>query len=148
MSWSSGKTKTDKGCFGGTWRVVLAENEDAAAKIGWQPMSVDQGFQAGDNVVTVASCTSTDSIFAIGEEKAEKIQQIIQLNNILKLIFLYSKDQIMDAINNCKINDYHKENNYQYCTPEFFSRAETLDKYSNVTKQNKIVYASHTVIFD
>lgn len=49
----------------------------------------------------------------------------------------YSKDQIMDAINNCKINDYHKEKNYQYCTPEFFSRAETLDKYSNVTKQNK-----------
>lgn len=49
----------------------------------------------------------------------------------------YSKDQIMDAINNCKINDYHKENNYQYCTPEFFSRAEILDKYSNVTKTNK-----------
>jgi uncharacterized phage protein (TIGR02220 family) len=60
----------------------------------------------------------------------------------------YSKDQIMDAINNCKINDYHKEKNYQYCTPEFFSRAETLDKYSNVTKQDKVVYAFHPVIFD
>jgi uncharacterized phage protein (TIGR02220 family) len=60
----------------------------------------------------------------------------------------YSKEQIMNAINNCKINDYHKENNYQYCTPEFFSRAEILDKYSNVTKQDKIVYASHNVIFD
>ena len=60
----------------------------------------------------------------------------------------YSKDQIMDAINNCKINDYHKEKNYQYCTPEFFSRAETLDKYSNVTKQDKVVYAFHNVIYD
>jgi uncharacterized phage protein (TIGR02220 family) len=60
----------------------------------------------------------------------------------------YSKDQIMDAINNCKINDYHKEKNYQYCTPEFFSRAETLDKYSNVTKQEKIVYAFHNIIYD
>lgn len=60
----------------------------------------------------------------------------------------YSKDQIMDAINNCKINDYHKEKNYQYCTPEFFSRAETLDKYSNVTKQDKVVYAFHPVIYD
>lgn len=60
----------------------------------------------------------------------------------------YSKDQIMDAIKNCKINDYHKEKNYQYCTPEFFSRAETLDKYSNVTKQDKVVYAFHPVIFD
>lgn len=60
----------------------------------------------------------------------------------------YSKDQIMDAINNCKINDYHKEKNYQYCTPEFFSRAETLDKYSNVTKQDKVVYAFHNIIYD
>jgi uncharacterized phage protein (TIGR02220 family) len=60
----------------------------------------------------------------------------------------YTKDQITDAINNCKENDYHKENNYQYCTPEFFSRSETLDKYSNVTKQDKIVYAFHPVIFD
>jgi uncharacterized phage protein (TIGR02220 family) len=60
----------------------------------------------------------------------------------------YSKDQITDAINNCKANDYHREKNYQYCTPEFFSRAETLDKYSNVTKQDKIVYAFHPIIFD
>ncbi len=47
----------------------------------------------------------------------------------------YTKEQINNAIENCKKNDYHKENDYQYCTPEFFSRAETLDKYSNVTKQ-------------
>jgi len=60
----------------------------------------------------------------------------------------YTKDQITDAINNCKENAYHKEKNYQYCTPEFFSRSETLDKYSNVTKQEKKVYAFHPVIFD
>lgn len=65
--------KTDKASFGGTWRVVLAENEDAVAKLGWQPMSVDQGFSAGDNVVTVNSCTSTDSVFSIGAETAEEI---------------------------------------------------------------------------
>lgn len=60
----------------------------------------------------------------------------------------YTKDQITDAINNIKNNSYHIDNNYQYCTPEFFSRSETLDKYSNVTKQEKIVYAFHPVIFD
>jgi uncharacterized phage protein (TIGR02220 family) len=60
----------------------------------------------------------------------------------------YTKDQIRDAINNCKINDYLKEQNYQYCTPEFFSRAETLDKYSNVTKKDKVIYASHNRIID
>ncbi|MFC1989986.1 UGSC family (seleno)protein, partial [Chloroflexota bacterium] len=65
--------KTDKATFGGTWRVVLAENEDALAKIGWEPMSVDQGFKAGDNVITISSCTSTDSIFSAGAATAEEI---------------------------------------------------------------------------
>jgi hypothetical protein len=60
----------------------------------------------------------------------------------------YTKDQITDAINNCKEIAYHKEKNYQYCTPEFFCRSEILDKYSNVTKQEKKVYAFHPVIFD
>ena len=58
--------KTDKATFGGTWRVVLAENEDALARIGWEPLSVDQGFKAGDNVITLSSCTSTDSIMNVG----------------------------------------------------------------------------------
>ena len=65
--------KTDKATFGGTWRVVLAENEDALAKIGWDPMSVDQGFKAGDNVITINSCTSTDSVFSVGAATAEEI---------------------------------------------------------------------------
>ena len=43
--------KTDKGTFGGTWRVVMAENEDALAEIGWEPLCVDMGFASGDNVV-------------------------------------------------------------------------------------------------
>lgn len=64
---------TDKGTFGGTWRVVLAENGDAVAKIGWEPMSVDQGFRAGENVVTINSCTCTDSVFSIGANTAEEI---------------------------------------------------------------------------
>ncbi len=65
--------KTDKPTFGGTWRVVLAENEDALAAIGWEPMSVDQGFRAGDNVITIASCTSTDSVFSFGTSVAEEV---------------------------------------------------------------------------
>jgi hypothetical protein len=65
--------KTDKATFGGTWRVILAENAAALAKIGWEPMSVDQGFQAGDNVVTVTSCTTTDSLVNIGADTAENM---------------------------------------------------------------------------
>jgi len=57
--------KTDKATFGGTFRVVLAENEDAVRKIGWEPLSVDQGFKAGDNVVTVSVCVSCKNLSSV-----------------------------------------------------------------------------------
>ena len=71
--------KTDKATFGGTWRVVLAENEDAVAKIGWDPLSVDQGFKAGDNVITVSSCMSTDLVYgiALSIEGTDKVKVIL-----------------------------------------------------------------------
>jgi hypothetical protein len=49
--------KNDKATFGNTFRVVLAENEDALAKIGWPPNSADMGFSAGDNTVTISRMT-------------------------------------------------------------------------------------------
>lgn len=85
--------------------------------------------------------------FSFGR-KFEVINQKVRKSYNARIKEGYTKDQITDAINNCKENDYHKEKNYQYCTPEFFSRSEILDKYSNVTKQDKIVYAFHPVIFD
>lgn len=45
----------------------------------------------------------------------------------------YTIDDIHNAIKNCQANSYHKDNNYQYCTPEFFSRADILDKYADRT---------------
>jgi len=65
--------KTDKATFGNTWRVVLAENEDVVAKIGWEPMSVDMGFKAGDNVVTISRYTGGDVIPSVIGNTIEKI---------------------------------------------------------------------------
>jgi hypothetical protein len=65
--------RTDMATFGGTWRVVLAENEDVIARIGWEPLSVDQGFKAGDNVLTVARHVSGGVITGAYGQKAEEI---------------------------------------------------------------------------
>jgi len=70
--------KTDKGCFGGNFRIVLAENEDALAGAGWEPLSVDQGFKAGDNVVTVTSCTEATQAIEVGAPTAEEILKNIE----------------------------------------------------------------------
>ena len=49
----------------------------------------------------------------------------------------YTSKDIANAIENAVNSDYHKENNFTYLTPEFFSRAVTLDKYSNVNNKQK-----------
>ncbi|MFC1987983.1 hypothetical protein ACFLVH_05525 [Chloroflexota bacterium] len=46
---------TDKGTWGRSFHMVLAENHEALEKTGWEPLSVRQGFKADDNVVTIQS---------------------------------------------------------------------------------------------
>ena len=49
----------------------------------------------------------------------------------------YTKEDIKNAIDNSIKAQHHKDNNYQYLTPEFFSRSSTLDKYCNVSEIDK-----------
>lgn len=46
----------------------------------------------------------------------------------------YTKEGIRSAIKNAVNNEYHQGNQFQYLTPEFFSRADTIDKYSTISK--------------
>ena len=48
----------DKGTFGNSSRVVLAEHEETLRAIDWPPLSADFGFAAGDDVVSVARMNS------------------------------------------------------------------------------------------
>lgn len=51
----------------------------------------------------------------------------------------YTKQNIIDAISNAVDDDFHRDNGYKFLTPEFFSRAGTLDKYAfRATKTPKI----------
>jgi uncharacterized phage protein (TIGR02220 family) len=43
----------------------------------------------------------------------------------------YTKSNIWNAMINCKNDSWHKENNYQYCTPQYFSQVKTLDMYGS-----------------
>jgi len=65
--------KNDKGCFGGTWRVAIAENEDVCAKIGWPPNSVEFGFEPGDNTVMIGRYTGGDVSVSASGDRPEHI---------------------------------------------------------------------------
>jgi hypothetical protein len=77
---------TDKGCYGNTWRVVLAENEDVLAKIGWNSMGVSQGFKKDDNVVTIARMMGGDLIISVEGATAEKLLSPRIVNRLTTLI--------------------------------------------------------------
>ena len=65
--------KTDKGTFGNTWRVVLAENEDAIAAIGWESNAVELGFAAGENVVSIARYSGGGTFPSVSGSKPEEV---------------------------------------------------------------------------
>jgi len=43
----------------------------------------------------------------------------------------YTKEDVFNAIRNCKEAKFHKENNFQYCTPKYFSQEDTLEKWGS-----------------
>ena len=57
--------ENDKGTFGNTWRVVLAENEAALARMGWETQNTDFGFKPGDNTVTISRYTGGNVIVSV-----------------------------------------------------------------------------------
>ena len=64
--------QTDKGTFGGSFRVVLAENDDAVKKMGWQPTTVEAGFDEQDSIITIRSVTAMSVAFASNGDSAEQ----------------------------------------------------------------------------
>ncbi len=69
--------KTDKGCFGNTFRVVLAENEDALAAMGWPSNAEDMGFKTGDNTVTITRLTGGDVMPSVTGSTPERMMPYI-----------------------------------------------------------------------
>jgi hypothetical protein len=65
--------RTDKGTFGNTWRVVLAENEDALARMGWTTIAQDQGLAAGESGVTISRFTGGTVLASIFGTRPEEM---------------------------------------------------------------------------
>lgn len=64
--------KNDKGTFGNTWRVVLAENEDVIRSIGWTTIAADQG-ETSESAVTVARYTGGGVIVSVFGTRPEQM---------------------------------------------------------------------------
>jgi hypothetical protein len=69
--------RTDKATFGNTWRVVVPENEDVLKEIGWPPLSVDMGFSAGDNTVTISRFSGGGVASSIAGSTPERLLRMV-----------------------------------------------------------------------
>ena len=65
--------KNDKATFGNTWRVVIAENEDVVANIGWTPHAADFGVAAGQSALTIARYTGGNHISSVSGSTPEEL---------------------------------------------------------------------------
>ena len=65
--------QTDKGTYGGTWRVVLAENESVLKQIGWPTIAADGGLGPDANAITISRFTGGDVVTSVFGNKAEEM---------------------------------------------------------------------------
>jgi hypothetical protein len=65
--------RTDKGTFGNTWRVVLAENEDALARLNWTTIAQDQGLAPGQSAVTISRFTGGTVLASVFGTRPEEM---------------------------------------------------------------------------
>jgi hypothetical protein len=71
---------TDKASIGLGMNVVLAENEDAVAEVGWTSFAEGLGFARGENVVTVQSVmASTIPIYTAGDTAKGHLDTLVEI---------------------------------------------------------------------
>ena len=70
--------KADKGCYGGNFRIVVAENDEACAEAGWPTLREDEGLGKGDSGVTITACTEMTQAIEVGDPNAEQILKNIE----------------------------------------------------------------------
>ncbi len=64
--------QNDKGTFGNTWRVVMAENEDVLSEIGWPTLAASNGLPNAANSVTIGRYTGAHVVVSVFGKNAEE----------------------------------------------------------------------------
>lgn len=65
-------------------------------------------------------------------KNAKVINQQVKNKILARLKEGYSKQDLLNAIENCFNDPYHKETNHKYLTLEFISRTDKMEKYSTI----------------
>jgi hypothetical protein len=89
---------------------------------------------------SVTSGDDASKIINIFNEIFQKKSRVMTkkiLNRYKEILKYFTLDDIKLAMESAKDDDFHADNSYKYCTLEYFSRMEQIDKWTNVTKEEK-----------
>jgi uncharacterized phage protein (TIGR02220 family) len=102
--------------------------------------------ESDTNINKVKTLDFDKLLFFIKQETRREFRTInksVQNKYKARLRDGYLKADIQNAIKYACSMQYHKDNGFQYLTPEFFSRADTLDKYGS--KSTNEVKTNHNL---
>jgi hypothetical protein len=89
---------------------------------------------------SVTSGDDASKIINIFNEIFQKKSRVMTkkvVNRYKEILKYFTLDDIKLAMESAKDDDFHTDNSYKYCTLEYFSRMEQIDKWTNVTKEEK-----------
>ncbi len=69
--------KNRMGTFGYLSSFVLAEDEEALSRIGWQPYHVQKGYDINDSTITAASCLNWGNNLTPATSDSDKIMELM-----------------------------------------------------------------------
>lgn len=125
--------------------MILKHLEDALDKM-FGPFSEERTIILNaakkdiEKMTSVASGDDVLKILNIFNEVFQKKSRVMTKKVITKykdILRHFSLDDIKLAMENAREDEFHSENNYKYCTIEYFSRMEQIDKWTNVAKEDK-----------
>ena len=93
-----------------------------------------------DKITQVASGDDVIKILNIFNEVFEKKSRVMTkkvVNKYKDILRHFTLDDIKSAMENARDDEFHSDNNHKYCTIEYFSRMEQIDKWINVIKEDK-----------
>jgi len=72
--------------------------------------------------------------------KRSRVMSSKVINKYKQILKIYSIDDIRKAFTNAKNDEYHKDTGYKYCTLEYFSRMEQMDKWESFDPKQTTIF--------
>lgn len=75
-------------------------------------------------------------------DKKSRVMSDKVIGRYRNLLKQFSIEDIENAFRNAKSDEFHIESGYRYCTLEYFSRLDQMDKWATMVKPNTVIQKS------